>query len=134
VSLALRIFTLALLFGWQAVAIGASGPAHFCPKQAEARASECHCPHGAVKAEPVPHGEATLRSDCCEEPGWELPEPAVADVSSSHSALLAATPVPLPAQPTVRPIEGGHLRSLALWDTPYAQGPPVFLRIRSLLL
>lgn len=134
-SLALRILTLALLFGWQAVAIGASGPAHFCPKQAEARSTDCHCPHGAVKAQTASHDEATLSMDCCDEPGWELSAPpsALAD-SSSHSSLLAVSPAPLPAWCLPRPAEDRRLVSLALWDTPHAQGPPVFLRTRSLLI
>ncbi len=132
-SQALRIFTLALLFCWQAVAVGASGPAHFCPRQVETRATECHCPHGAEKARKASHGEATLRMDCCDEPGWELPASALADIST-HSALLAAPPAPPPAWLAPKPPEGGRLLSLALWETPHAQGPPVFLRIRSLLL
>ncbi len=133
-SLALRIFTLALLFGWQAVAVGASGPAHFCQKQAEKRAAECHCPHGEVKsARTVSRGEPTLRMDCCEEPGWELLEPALADVSS-HSALPVAAPAPLPSWLTPQLTEGGRFPRLARWDTPRAQGPPVYLRTRSLLI
>ncbi|MFP2904905.1 hypothetical protein ACLESD_07590 [Pyxidicoccus sp. 3LFB2] len=132
-SLALRIFTLVLLLGWQAVAAGASGPAHFCQKQAEKRSAECHCPHGELKAELAPHGQPTLRMDCCDEPGWELPPPTFADVSS-HSFLAAPVLALLPGWLEVRPPEGGRLQSFALWDTPRAQGPPVFLRIRSLLL
>ncbi len=131
--LVLRIFTLALLFGWQAVAVGASGPAHFCQKQVENRSDRCHCPHGELKAEQAPHSQPTLRMDCCDEPGWELPAPAFADVSS-HSFLVAPMSGLLPAWFSVRPPEGGRILSLAHWEPPRAQGPPVFLRLRSLLL
>jgi hypothetical protein len=133
VSLALRIFTLALVLGWQAVAVGALGPAHFCQRQVETRATECHCPHGAAKADTAPHDEPVLRMDCCDEPGWELPAPSFADVSS-HSSLPGVLPAQVPAGSTLRPAEGARLLSLALWDTPQAQGPPVFLRVRSLLI
>ncbi|MBZ4420214.1 hypothetical protein [Myxococcus sp. RHSTA-1-4] len=132
-SQALRIFTLALLLGWQAVAAGAGGPAHFCQKQVETRSAECHCPHGEMKAEKAPHGQPALRMDCCEEPGWEMPPPAFADVSS-HSHLVAPPPALLPRWLSIRPPEGGRLPMLARWETPPAQGPPVFLRIRSLLI
>lgn len=131
-SLALRIVTLALLFCWQAVAVGASGPAHHCQKQLERRSAECHCPHGAAKAAKA-HGEATLRGDCCDEPGWELPAPVVADVSS-HFAPLAIAPAPPPERLTFQPVEGERALPLSRWDTPPAQGPPVYLRIRSLLI
>lgn len=129
VSLALRIFTLALLLGWQAVAVGASG-AHFCQKQVESRSDECRCPHGEAKAS---HGEPELRMDCCDEPGWELPPPTFADLSS-HSLVAASPQAPAPAWAAIRPPEAGRLPSFALWETPRAQGPPVFLRIRTLLL
>lgn len=132
VSLALRIFTLALLFAWQAVAIGASGPAHFCQRQVETHAAECHCPHGEAKAA-ASHDETALRADCCDEPGWELPAPVMADVSNG-SVLLAVPPAPVPTRLVFQPVEGGRILSLARWDTPHAQGPPVFLRIRSLLI
>jgi hypothetical protein len=129
----LRIFTLALLLGWQAVAVGASGPAHFCQKQVERRSAKCHCPHGELKAAQAPHSQPTLRMDCCDEPGWKLPAPTFADTTSN--SFLVAPPADLP--PTwlsVSPPEGGRLPSLALWEAPRAQGPPVFLRIRSLLI
>jgi hypothetical protein len=42
VSLALRILTLALLLGWQAVASGV-GLAHDCPKLAS-KGTACKCP------------------------------------------------------------------------------------------
>jgi hypothetical protein len=129
VSLALRIFTLALLLGWQAVAVGASG-AHFCQKQAESRSDECRCPHGELlKDVKASHGQPELRMDCCDEPGWERPPPTFADLSS-HSLPAA----PAPASPVIRPSELGRLPSFALWETPRAQGPPVFLRIRTLLI
>lgn len=132
-SLLLRIFTLTLVVGWQAVAVGASGPAHFCQKQLERRSAECHCPHGELKAEQAPHSQPTLRMDCCDEPSWDLPEAVFADVFS-HSVLPAALPAELPAWLAVRPPMGGRLSAFALREAPFAQGPPVFLRIRSLLL
>jgi hypothetical protein len=53
---------------------------------------------------------------------------------SGHAASLAVPPAQTPVWLPSKPPEGdGHL-SLALWDTPHAQGPPVFLRIRSLLI
>ncbi len=131
-SLALRIFTLALLLGWQAVATGLGGLAHFCPKQAETRTA-CECPHGEKKAEQAAHDQTTLRMDCCDAPGQELPAPALAGFSS-HTSPLAVPPALPPMWLTRRAPEGGLHVSLALWDTPHAQGPPVFLRIRSLLI
>ena len=130
-SLALRIFTLALVLGWQAVAVGTLGPAHFCQRQLETRATECHCPHASEDTEP--HEEPELRSDCCDEPGWQLPAPSFADVSS-HSVLPGVPPGQVPAWAMLRPPGAALRRSLALWDTPHAQGPPVFLRVRSLLI
>ncbi|QSQ27503.1 hypothetical protein JY651_22450 [Pyxidicoccus parkwayensis] len=132
-SLVLRLFTLALLLGWQAVAIGASGPAHYCPKQIERRSTHCRCPHGLEKAEQAPHARAMLRMDCCDEPGWRLPAPAFADVTSTPFVIVAPLALP-PTWLDVRPPEGGPLPSLASWEAPRAQGPPVFLRIRTLLL
>lgn len=131
-SLALRTFTLALLFAWQAASAGASGPAHFCPRQVQTRSSTCHCPHGLEKAA-ASRAETTLRMDCCDEPGWKLPALVVADVSSDFPPL-AVSPTPLPVWLALRSIQGGPLLTLARWDTPHAQGPPVFLRIRSLLI
>jgi hypothetical protein len=49
VPLALRIFTLALLLGWQAVASGV-GLAHFCPKLVDALLAAQGSP-GARKGE-----------------------------------------------------------------------------------
>lgn len=131
-SLALRIFTLALLLGWQAVASGV-GLAHFCPKQA-AKGTACTCPHDGKKAEKASHADGTtLRKDCCDALERDVPAPALVDVSS-HAAPLAVPPAPPPMWHTVTTPESGGRLSLALWDTPHAQGPPVFLRIRSLLI
>jgi hypothetical protein len=130
VSLALRLFTLALLLGWQAVASGV-GLAHFCPKQA-AKSTVCDCPHGVKKAEKAPRDETTWRKDCCDALDREIPAPVLVDVSS-HAAPLVVPPAP-PMWLTFKAPEGGGRQALALWDTPQAQGPPVYLRIRSLLI
>jgi hypothetical protein len=131
VSLALRLFTLALLLGWQAVASGV-GLSHFCPKQATTLTA-CDCPHTEKKAEKAPHDETTLRRDCCDALDRDIPPPALVDVSS-HASPLVVPLAPPPVWSTLQaPEDSGHL-SLALWDTPHAQGPPVFLRIRSLLI
>lgn len=130
-SLALRIFTLALLLGWQAIASGV-GLAHYCPKQA-ATSTTCNCPHKVKKAEKAPRDETTLRKDCCDALDWKAPAPAIVDVSS-HAFPLAVPPAPPPMGLTFKAPEGGGRPSLALWDMPHAQGPPVFLRIRSLLI
>ncbi|MCY1077860.1 hypothetical protein [Archangium lansingense] len=129
-SLALRIFTLALLLGWQ-VASGV-GLAHFCPKQA-ATGTACKCPHEEKKAETSSHDGTTLRKDCCDALDRELLGPALVDVSS-HASPLAVPPASLPVWLAFKAPEGGGRLSFALWDTPHAQGPPVFLRIRSLLI
>jgi hypothetical protein len=133
VSLALRIFTLALLLGWQAVAVGASGSAHVCQRQIERHSDHCKCPHGELKAAHAPDASPVLRSDCCDEPGWELPAPTFADLSG-HSALFALQPALLPTWLSVRPPQTGAVHSFTVRDRPLAQGPPVFLRIRTLLL
>jgi hypothetical protein len=131
VSLALRIFTLALLLGWQAVASGV-GLAHYCPKQA-ATGTACTCPHGQKKAEKAPHDGTTLRKDCCDALDRDIPAPAFVDVSS-HASPVALPSAPPPMWLAFKAPEGGARLSFALWDTPHAQGPPVFLRIRSLLI
>ena len=130
-SLALRIFTLALILGWQAVASGV-GLAHFCPKQA-ATSTACKCPHDEKKAEKASHGEKTVRKDCCDALERDVPAPVLVD-SSSHASALATPPALPPMWLALKAPEGGGRLSLALWDTPHAQGPPVFLRIRSLLI
>jgi hypothetical protein len=132
VSLALRIFTLALLLGWQAVATGLGGFAHFCPKQAGA-GTLCQCPHGEKKAEQGSHDQPALWKDCCDALGQEQAAPALAD-SSSHTSPLAAPAASPPMWLPSKAPEGGPRVSLALWDTPQAQGPPVFLRTLSLLI
>jgi hypothetical protein len=131
VSLALRIFTLALLLGWQAIASGV-GLAHYCPKQA-ATSTTCKCPHKEKKVEKAPHDETTLRKDCCDALDRAPLAPAIVDVSS-HTSPLAAPPAPPPMGLPFKAPEGGDRPSLTLWDAPHAQGPPVFLRIRSLLI
>ncbi|OJH38162.1 hypothetical protein [Cystobacter ferrugineus] len=130
-SLALRLFTLVLLLGWQAVASGV-GLAHFCPKQA-ATLTACACPHGEKKAETAPHDETTLRKDCCDALDRDIPAPALVDVSS-HAFSLGVPQFPPPVWLTLQAPEGIGRLSISLWDTPHAQGPPVFLRIRSLLI
>lgn len=95
-SLALRMFTLALLLGWQAVASG-------------------------------------VRKDCCDALERQMPAPALVD-ASIHGAPLAVPPASPPQGHAFKAPEGGSRLSLARWDAPHAQGPPVFLRIRSLLL
>lgn len=130
-SLALRIFTLALLFGWQATASGMS-LAHYCPKQAST-GTACKCPHEQKEAQQASYDETKVRKDCCDALDRDLPAPAFVDVSG-HAFPLALPPAPPPMWRTfTAPEAGGHL-SLARWDTPQAQGPPVFLRIRSLLI
>ncbi|WP_375769224.1 hypothetical protein NR798_47405 [Archangium gephyra] len=130
-ALALRIFTLALLLGWQAVASGV-GLAHYCPKQA-ATTRNCHCPHEEKEARNASPDEAMVRKDCCDALDRDLPAPALVDVSS-HAASLAIPPAPPPMGLLFKAPEGGSRLSLALWDMPQAQGPPVFLRIRTLLI
>lgn len=132
-SLALRLFTLAMLLGWQAIASGVGNLGHFCHKQVETRASECHCPHGELLAEQDAPGQATLRMDCCEAPHWELPVPVLADASHSAS-LIAAPPSPPPTGFTLRAAGSRYLPPRVPWETPRGQGPPVFLRTRSLLI
>ncbi|QRN94356.1 hypothetical protein JRI60_35215 [Archangium violaceum] len=129
-SLALRIFTLALLLGWQAVASGVGLP-HFCPKQART-STACQCPHEEKKAEKASHDETALRKDCCDALERDIPAPALVD-ASGHASPLAVPPAS-PVWLTSKAPESGGRLSLALWDTPQAQGPPVFLRLRSLLI
>ncbi|WNG28350.1 hypothetical protein F0U62_33340 [Cystobacter fuscus] len=130
-SLALRLLTLALLLGWQAVASGV-WLTHFCPKQA-ATLTACDCPHAEKKAEKASHDETALRKDCCDALDRDIPAPALVDVSS-HVSPLGVPQSPPPVWLAVQAPEDSGRLSLALWDTPPAQGPPVFLRIRSLLI
>ncbi len=130
-SLALRILTLALLLGWQAVASGV-GLAHYCPKLAS-KGTACKCPHEEKEAQQASHDEPSVRKDCCDALDRDLPDPAFVD-SSGHGSPLALPPASPPSWLALKaPEERGRL-ALALWDSPHAQGPPVFLRIRSLLI
>jgi len=132
VSLALRIFTLALLLGWQAMASGLGGLAHYCPKQAGAR-TLCKCPHAERKTQHGSHDQPTLWKDCCDALGQPIPAPAVAD-RSNHTVPPALPPAPPPSWLMPTAPEGGLRAAFSLWDSPHSQGPPVFLRIRSLLI
>lgn len=130
-SLVLRIFTLALLLGWQAVASGV-GLAHDCPKQAST-GTACKCPHEVKKAENASPAGPLVRKDCCDALDRDVPAPALVE-ASGHAFAFALPPASPPRWLALKaPEESGRL-SLALRDSPPAQGPPVFLRIRSLLI
>ncbi|GHG75527.1 hypothetical protein [Comamonas sp. JC664] len=129
-----RILALALLLLWQTVASGAAGLGHYCEKQVQRKSSVCKCPHGAVHSEAAARGEPVLHAHCCDAPHWDLPAPTEAG-SASHAPLIHAphTLVPavwLPSPPAPpRP-----LPAFARWEVPQGQGPPVYLRVRTLLI
>ncbi|GEN13442.1 hypothetical protein SAMN05443572_11729 [Myxococcus fulvus] len=132
-----RILTLVLLVGWQVLASGVAGLGHYCEKQVATRATKCRCheheKEGGHKASSSPDGPA-LSWNCCEEPHWDLPAPTEAG-GSSGAPFVVAPPVLLPvAWVSPRPPEWVPQRSLSWWQVPPAQGPPVFLRVRTLLI
>ncbi|NVJ22232.1 hypothetical protein HUW62_13490 [Myxococcus sp. AM011] len=126
-----RLLTLVLLLGWQVAASGVAGLGHYCEKQVQTRASKCRC-HEHAKADS--HGQPTLKWDCCEEPHWDLPAPLEGSVSSATVFVAPPVAVPPVAWLPLKAPERGPRRSLSPWDMPPSQGPPVFLRIRTLLL
>ncbi|AGC41474.1 hypothetical protein MYSTI_00115 [Myxococcus stipitatus DSM 14675] len=129
-----RLLTLALLLGWQVVASGVAGLGHYCERQVQRRSSKCECPHTEAHAADDARSQPAFQSDCCDEPHWDLPAPTEASLSS-YSPFLAAPPaLPPAAWLHAQAPAYGPQRSLALWDVPHAQGPPVFLRIRTLLI
>lgn len=130
-----RLLALALLIGWQVVASGVAGLGHYCERQVQTGASKCRCSHGEALAKGGDsHGGPMLVSDCCDEPHWELPAPTEAGLSSHGTFVVAPPALPLAAWLPVRAPEHGPQLSLSLWDVPHSQGPPVFLRIRTLLI
>ncbi|WP_426752668.1 hypothetical protein [Myxococcus sp. Y35] len=129
-----RILALALLLLWQAVASGAAGLGHYCEKQVQTRSSVCKCPHGAIHSEAAARGEPVLHAHCCDAPHWDLPAPTEAG-SASHAPLISAPHVLVPAAWLPGPPVANTPRSaFARRDAPQGQGPPVFLRIRTLLI
>ncbi|NTX10391.1 hypothetical protein FJV41_22045 [Myxococcus llanfairpwllgwyngyllgogerychwyrndrobwllllantysiliogogogochensis] len=131
-----RLLTLVLLLGWQVAASGVAGLGHYCEKQVQTRASKCRC-HEHSKADSShadSHGQPTLQWDCCEEPHWDLPAPTEGSVSSASPFVAPPVAVPPVAWLPLKAPEWGSQRSLSLWNMPPSQGPPVFLRIRTLLL
>lgn len=129
-----RLLALALLLLWQAVASGAGGLGHYCEKQVQSQATRCKCPHGAVHSEAADQGLPVLHAHCCDAPHWDLPAPTEAG-SASHAPFIQAPTLLVPAAWLASPpLLSGPQPSLARRDAPQGQGPPVFLRIRTLLI
>ncbi|MGA9521703.1 MAG: hypothetical protein WBV82_09575 [Myxococcaceae bacterium] len=128
----LRSLSMLLLVGWQAVGGGLFGMLHECKMRAEAQAEarECYCPH--KKADPSDWTGATLEVDCCESHELLGGTPA-AVVDSQRFISAVAAPVEL-AYWNLAPADEGALSALHLRDVQFAQGPPLFLKIRTLLI
>lgn len=129
-----RLLTLALLLGWQVVASGVAGLGHYCERQVQRRSSKCECPHTEAHAADDSQGRPAFQGDCCDEPHWNLPAPTEASLSSFSPFLSAPPALPPAAWFHAKAPEYGPQWSLALWEVPHSQGPPVFLRIRTLLI
>jgi len=129
-----RLLALSLLLLWQTVASGAAGLAHYCEKQVQTQSTFCKCPHGGVDSEAAARGEPVLHAHCCDAPHWNLPSPTEAGTASHapvvHAPLTLVPAAWLPGPPVAdRPPP-----SFARREVPQGQGPPVFLRIRTLLI
>jgi hypothetical protein len=123
--------SMLLVVGFQAAGGGLFGMLHECKMRAEAQAeaSECHCPH---KKSEQPYAGAELKIDCCEAHDLLDGSPAIA-VETHRLGIALAEPVEL-AHWNLPPADEGALTALHLRDVQFAQGPPLFLKIRTLLI
>ena len=125
-----RSLGLALVLAWQALAGGIGTLLHTCSMSAEMAVAACKCRHSQRAAE---DGDQLRRTDCCKE---ELVRaeiaPAVRDAVRAPEALNA----PALAAPALASVDASALPSqvLAWRASPPGQGPPVFLKIRTLLI
>lgn len=127
----LRALPLLLLFATQALASGVTSVVHLCTKTA--RPNACRCP-GKKAAEGHQLAEVVKKGDCClvKVVRGESPLPSTARLDAPPSEVAPAiAPVlawlPLP--------EGEREPAVAVAWLPAApaQGPPIYLQLRSFL-
>jgi hypothetical protein len=123
-----RVLSMLFLLGAQA--LGGVGMLRICRMQAaETSRPTCHCPHQVSQGE---HDAGTrLVADCCDSLAKKSVPPAV--VSPPRTTPMPALAVAAP-QWVSGPAEEGALSELYLPDLHPAQGPPLFLRIQTLLI
>ncbi len=125
----LRATALLLVAAWSATAGGLAGALHVCQMSEEP--TECFCPHSEKKQA----AEATIeRGQCCDvHTSFAASVPAVTD--GSRLASLLAAPAVVPAHLLAPPSQDALAQSaLQLRDVPWSHGPPLFLKIRTLLI
>lgn len=94
-------------------------------------ATECFCPH-SVKQQA--EGAKFERADCCEvQASFAASAPAVSETSRLAS-LFAAPAVPHSLVSALPASENLTQSALQLWGVPWPNGPPLFLKIRTLLI
>lgn len=123
----LRAFTFLLLFSTQAIASGVMGVLHLC-SQAEAMDS-CACPHGKEADAPL----SWRAVDCCEVQALNADRaPATPDTVRAAGGQL---PMPAVAPNWMMPVAVESLPApVFAWHVaPPGQGPPIFLKVQSLL-
>lgn len=122
----LRAYSFLALFAVQAVAGGVLGVVHLC--SATKAMERCACPHG--KKADDPHSWRAI--DCCDTQALRAVAPATPD-----SVRLD---VPLVPQPALAPawmvpqLDDAEARPAFAWNVaPPGQGPPIYLKVQSLL-
>ncbi|HZA49296.1 MAG TPA: hypothetical protein VE549_01075 [Myxococcaceae bacterium] len=125
-----RSLGLALVLAWQALAGGIGTLLHTCSMSAEMAVAACKCRHakGAASA-----ADQLRRTDCCTQ---ELVRAEIAPAVRDSVRGLETLSVPALAAPALAPPDASALPAQVLaWRTsPPGQGPPVFLKIRTLLI
>ena len=126
----LRALPLLLLFSGQVFAGGVGSALHQC--RAKAKASACACKH-AMKKQAA--DQAALRAPPCCQNHFELSDPPLARTEDVRAPLpdFTAWQVPLP-------VEAGFELAAAVLPRREAgpglheHGPPLYLRVRTLLI
>ena len=125
----LRTTALLLIAAWSATAGGLAGALHVCQMAEEP--AECFCPHAEKKQA---EGEQLERAECCDvHASFAASAPAITD--GSRLASLLAAPAVVNASPLAPPAPDALTQSeLQLREVPWSHGPPLFLKIRTLLI
>lgn len=128
--LPLRTLGMTLLLGWHVMAGGVGNLLHTCRMAAEVQASSCRCPHQQKKDD---GSDQLRRADCCSEELVRADNrPAVRE--GARALEFFAAPVP-PALSVALVDETSLPAQVLAWRTgPPSQGPPLFLKVRTLLI
>lgn len=126
-----RVLSLMAVLGWQLLAGNGALFGACAGGSAMAMRADCPCAQKARAERAQQKGMHFDRASCCtieRSPSQQAP---VATASVHFASFEAPVPPPV-ALP--RPLRAGPALELALRDAPRAQGPPVFLKVRSLLI